>query len=142
VQRMDQPSAKPRGKALLFAAAFYIVAGLYLLVLTLGANADLWVLSVLSIASILAGAGLFMLKRWGFWFAIAVFPLLVVVAASTLSTSMSLPVESADAVAVLFNVSMGIVVLLSFVSVIIVLDNRSRFEKRASEPSQAEAKRG
>lgn len=139
---MEQPSGKPRGKALLFAAAFYIVTGLCLLVLTLGANADLWVLSALSIVSILVGAGLFMLKRWGFWLAIAVFPLLIVVAASTLSTSMSLPVENADAVALLFNVSMGIVVLLSFVSVIIVLDNRSRFEKRASEPSQAEAKRG
>lgn len=142
MQNMDKEPGKPRGKALSLAVAFYVIAGLYLLVLTLGANAALWVLSILSIASILAGAGLFMLRRWGFWLAIAVCPLLVVVAASTLSTSVSLPVENADAVALLFNVSMGIVVLLSFVSVIIVLDNRSRFEKRASEPSQAEAKRG
>ena len=142
MQRMEQPPGKPRGKALLFAAAFYIIAGSYLLILTLGANADLWTLSVLSIASVLAGAGLFMLRRWSFWLAIAVFPLLVVVAASTLSTSMSLPVKNADAVALLFNASMGILVLLSFVSVIIVLDNRSRFEKRAAEPSKAEPKRG
>jgi len=142
VQNMDEEPGKPRGKALSLAVAFYVVAGLYLLVLTWGTNADLWVLSVLSIASVLAGAGLFMLRRWSVWLAIAVCPLLVVVAASTLSTSVRLPVENADAVALLFNVSMGVLILMSFVSVIIVLDNRSRFEKRAVEPSQAEAKRG
>lgn len=139
---MDREPGKPHGKALSLAAAFYVVAGLYLLVLTLGANADLWVLIILSIASILAGVGLFILGRWSVWLAIALCPLLIVVAASTLSTSVSLPVEKADALALLFNVSMGILILMSFVSAIIVLDNRSRFEKRAPKPSQAEAKRG
>jgi len=134
VHKMSESSGKSRSRYLLFAAGFYVAVGLYLIAFSLGSSTDLPSLIVLAVASILGGAGLYMLKRWGFWLAIAVFPLLATVAASTLSFSIGIPSESTGARAMLFDVSLGIVLILSFVSVLIVLDNRSSFKKGSSEP--------
>jgi hypothetical protein len=131
---MSESSGKSRSRPLLFAAGFYVAVGLYLIAFSLSSSTDLLSLIVLAVASILGGTGLYMLKRWGFWLAIAVFPLLATVAVSTLSFSIGIPSESIGAGAILFDVSLGIVLILSFVSVLIVLDSRSSFKKGSSEP--------
>jgi len=91
-------------------------------------DTDLLSLSALAVASVVAGVGLYMLKRWGFWLSIVVFPLLATVSGSTLLFSMSVPVENAGLEATLFDLSLGVILLFSFVSVLIVLDNRSNFK--------------
>ena len=87
MSNMGETMKTNRGITLLFASCFYIVVGIYLLIFSLGRAVDLWILIILNIASIIAGVGLFMLKRWSFWLAIAVSPLLITVAASTLAFS-------------------------------------------------------
>jgi len=126
VSGMSEASTKP-SRPLLFAAGFYVAASLYLLAFTLS-DTDLLSLSALAVASVVAGVGLYMLKRWGFWLSIVVFPLLATVSGSTLLFSMSVPVENAGLEATLFDLSLGVILLFSFVSVLIVLDNRSNFK--------------
>ncbi|MEM2942603.1 MAG: hypothetical protein QXT81_04185, partial [Candidatus Bathyarchaeia archaeon] len=60
---MEREPGRNRIRALLVPSVFYVAAGLYLLALTIGSVAELWILVCLSVASIVAGAGLFMLKR-------------------------------------------------------------------------------
>ncbi|MEM4250969.1 MAG: hypothetical protein QW828_03980, partial [Candidatus Bathyarchaeia archaeon] len=131
---MEREPGRNRIRALLVPSVFYVAAGLYLLALTIGSVAELWILVCLSVASIVAGAGLFMLKRWGFWLAVWVFPLLFVVAASTLTLSAGLPAEDSGLSELLFEASMAGVAALSLLSVIILVEKRSSFRMSVSQP--------
>jgi hypothetical protein len=138
---MSEPS-KPRNRSLSFASVFYIIAGLYVLALASTSLADLWSLIVLSIVTILAGAGIYLLKRWSYWLAIAVFPLVVTVAGSTLSFSTKVPMSDGGPEMMLLNVSLGLVVLLFFVCVAIILGNRGSFGKSTPETPESKPHRG
>lgn len=131
---MSKDLAKTRSRGLLFAAGFYVAAGLYLLAFTLTPNMNLLMLLLLGVASVLAGLGLYMLKRWAFWLAIAVFPLLATFAISTLLFSMSIPSEEASLMATLLNTSLAALGALSFLAFFAVLDNRARSSKSVNEP--------
>jgi hypothetical protein len=139
---MELDPGRTRSRALLVPAVFYVAAGLYLLALTMESVVELWILGCLSAASIIAGAGLFMLKRWGFWLAVWVFPLLFAVAASTLMLSAGLPVENPGLSELLFEASMAGVAALSFLSVIILIEKRGSFRELVPQPPQAEPKGG
>ena len=130
---MSKDLAKTRSRGLLFAAGFYVAAGLYLLAFTLTPNMNLLMLLLLGVASVLAGLGLYMLKRWAFWLAIAVFPLLATFALSTLLFSMSIPSEEASLMATLLNTSLAALGALSFLAFFAVLDNRARSSKSVNE---------
>ena len=137
---MSESSVKPRSLSLLIAAAYYVVSGIYLLALTLTSGLTLYNLILLSVASVLAGAGLYLLRRWGYWLAIIVFPLMATVAASTLYFSLNVPTKDSALEETLFDFSLAVLLLLSFVSVLIVLDSRSSFKKASPQPSQTEPK--
>ena len=131
---MSKDLAKTRSRGLLFAAGFYVAAGSYLLAFTLTPNMNLLMLLLLGVASVLAGLGLYMLKRWAFWLAIAVFPLLATFALSTLLFSISIPSEKASLMATLLNTSLAALGALSFLAFFAVLDNRARSSKSVNEP--------
>ena len=130
---MSKDLAKTRSRGLLFAAGFYVAAGLYLLAFALTPNMNLLILPLLGVASVLAGLGLYMLKRWAFWLAIAVFPLLATFALSTLLFSISIPSEKASLMATLLNTSLAALGALSFFAIFAVLDNRARSSKSVNE---------
>ena len=130
---MSKDLAKTRSRGLLFAAGFYVAAGLYLLAFALTPNMNLLILSLLGVASVLAGLGLYMLKRWAFWLAIAVFPLLATFALSTLLFSISIPSEKASLMTTLLNTSLAALGGLSFFAIFAVLDNRARSSKSVHE---------
>ena len=132
---------KSQSRPLLFAAGFYIASGLYLLAFTLTSLKDLWSLTALSIVSILAGVGLYLMRRWSFWLAIILFPLLATVAASTLVFSMSIPSKDGSVATTLFNISLGLLLFFSFVSVIIVGANRNSLGESPPESSQTKPTR-
>ncbi len=139
---MSGPLAKTRSRSLSFASGFYIAAGLYTLAFALISITDLWSLVVLSIVTILAGAGIYFLKRWSFWLAIAVFPLMMTVAASTLAFSIKVPMRDAGLETALLNLSLGSILLLFIVSLAIVLGNRNSFGKGPSESPESKPGRG
>lgn len=130
---MSKDLAKTRSRGLLFAGGFYVAAGVYLLAFTLTPNMNLLILPLLGVASVLAGLGLYMLKRWAFWLAIAVFPLLATFALSTLLFSINIPSEEASLMATLLNTSLAALGVLSFFAIFAVLDNRARSSKSVNE---------
>jgi len=130
---MSKDLAKTRSRGLLFAAGFYVAAGVYLLAFALTPNMNLLILPLLGVASVLAGLGVYMLKRWAFWLAIAVFPLLATFALSTLLFSISIPSEKASLMATLLNTSLAALGVLSFFAFFAVLDNRARSSKSVHE---------
>lgn len=130
---MSKDLAKTRSRGLLFAAGFYVAAGVYLLAFALTPNMNLLILPLLGVASVLAGLGVYMLKRWAFWLAIAVFPLLATFALSTLLFSISIPSEKASLMATLLNTSLAALGGLSFFAFFAVLDNRARSSKSVHE---------
>jgi hypothetical protein len=73
------------------------------------------------------------LKRWAFWLAIAVFPLLATFAISTLLFSITIPSEKASLMATLLNASLAALGVLSFFAFLAVLDNRARPSKSVNE---------
>jgi hypothetical membrane protein len=136
VSNMGETTKTNRGKILLFASCFYIVVGIYLLIFSLGRTVDLWILIILNIASIIAGIGLFMLKRWSFWLAIAVSPLLITVAASTLAFSTGIPTVDV-AMQETFEASMAIIIVLTIISFLIVLTNSDKLGKASYKSSES-----
>jgi hypothetical protein len=136
---MGETTKTDRGITLLFASCFYIAVGIYLLIFSLGRAVDLWILIVLNIASIIAGIGLFMLKRWSFWLAIAVSPLLITVAASTLAFSTGIPTADIAMQATLFDASLAIIIVLTLFSFLIVLASSDKLGKSSLKSSDSES---
>ena len=139
MSNMGETTKTNRGITLLFASCFYIVVGIYLLIFSLGRAVDLWILIILNIASIIAGVGLFMLKRWSFWLAIAVSPLLITVAASTLAFSTDIPTADIAMQGTLFDVSLALIITLTIISFLIVLANNDKLGKGSLKSSDSES---
>jgi hypothetical protein len=135
---MGETMKTNRGITLLFASCFYIAVGIYLSIFSLGRAVDLWILIILNIASIIAGVGLFMLKRWSFWLAIAVSPLLITVAASTLAFSTGIPTADIAMQGTLFEGSMVIIIVLTIMAFLIVLVNSDKLGKASHKSSESE----
>ena len=138
VSNMGETTKANRGITLLFTIAVYIVAGIFLLVFSIGRAADLWILVALGIASIIAGIGLFMLKRWSFWLALIVSPLLVTVAASTLAFSMGIPTINIPMQGTVFEFSLAIIIALAVISFLIVLINSDKLGESSLKSSKTE----
>ena len=139
MSNMGEISKTKRGLLLIFASIFYIVAGIYFLIFSLDRAIELWTLAILSIASIIAGIGLYMLKRWSFWLAIAVSPLLITVAASTLAFSIGIPTADAVMQGILFEASLTIIIVLTVISFLIVLANNDKLRKGSLKPSESKS---
>ena len=135
---MDETMKSNRGITLLFASSVYIIVGIYLLIFMMGRAVDLWSLIILNIASIVTGIGLFMLKRWSFWLALIVSPLLITIAASTLSFSMGITTANIPIQGILFEASLGIIIALNVISFLIVLANRDKLRKVTLKSSNSD----
>ena len=138
MSNMGETTKTNRGITLPFASCVYIVIGIYLLIFSIERAFDLWILIILNLASIIAGIGLFMLKRWSFWLALIVSPLLITVAASTLSFSMGIPTTNIPMQGTLFEASLGIIIALTIISLLIVLVNSDKLRKVTLKSSKSE----
>lgn len=139
MSNMGETTKTNRGITLLFASCVYIAVGIYLLIFSIGSAVDLWILIILNMASIIAGVGLFMLKRWSFWLAIAVSPLLITVAASTLAFSTDIPTADIAMQGTLFEVSLALIIVLTIMSCLIVLVNSDKLRKASHKSSESES---
>ncbi|WP_455369970.1 hypothetical protein [[Eubacterium] cellulosolvens] len=136
---MGETTKTNRGITLFFASCVYIAIGIYLLIFSIEHAVELWSLIILYIASILAGIGLFMLRRWSFWLALIVSPLLITVAASTLSFSMGIPSTNIPIQGTLFEVTLGVIIALAIISFLIVLANSDKLRKVTLKSSKSES---
>lgn len=138
MSNMNEIPKTNRGLPLIFASCFYIAVGIYLSIFSLERAVDLWTLIILNIASIIAGVGLYMLKRWSFWLAITVSPLLITVAASTLAFSTGIPTTNIAMQGTLFEASLAIIIVLTIISFLIVLVNSDKLRKASHKSSESE----
>lgn len=138
MSNMSEIPKPNRGLPLIFASCFYIAVGIYLSIFLLERAIEFWTLILLNIASIIAGISLYMLKRWSFWLAIAVSPLLITVSASTLTFSTSIPTSDIAMQGSLFEASLAIIIVLTIISFLIVLSNSDRLRKAFHKSSESE----
>ena len=138
MSNMSEIPKPNRGLPLIFASCFYIAVGIYLSIFSLEHAIEFWSLILLNIASIIAGIGLYMLKRWSFWLAIAVSPLLITVSASTLAFSTSIPTADIAMQGSLFEASLAIIIVLTIISFLIVLSNSDKLRKAFHKSSESE----
>lgn len=138
MSNMSEIPKPNRGLPLIFASCFYIAVGIYLSIFLLERAIEFWTLILLNIASIIAGISLYMLKRWSFWLAIAVSPLLITVAASTRTFSTSIPTSDIAMQGSLFEASLAIIIVLTIISFLIVLSNSDKLRKAFHKSSESE----
>lgn len=138
MSNMSEIPKPNRGLPLIFASCFYIAVGIYLSIFSLERAIEFWTLILLNIASIIAGIGLYMLKRWSFWLAIAVSPLLITVSASTLAFSTRIPTADIAMQGSLFEASLAIIIVLTIISFLIVLSNSDKLRKAFHKSSESE----
>jgi hypothetical protein len=123
---MGGEESKPRIRVAAAATA-YILIGLYFLVFSIP-DFNLALLSIIGLGSVIAGLGLYMFKRWGFWLASAVFPLLATASISTLIFSLKIPVQDSTFTPIILDTSLAIVFILSIVSFLTVISVRNSFK--------------
>ncbi|WP_455278399.1 hypothetical protein [[Eubacterium] cellulosolvens] len=136
---MSEITKTNRGLPLIIASCFYIAVGVYLLIFSLERAIELWTLVILNVASIIAGIGIYLLKRWSFWLAIVVSPLLITVAASTLAFSTGIPAADTVMQGILFEASLTIIIVLTVISFLIVLVNNDKLRKGSFKSSDSKS---
>jgi len=113
---------------LLVASAIFIALGVYGLVFSALYDLGLIPLIALSLASIAAGLGALLGRRFTLWLALVLFPLGVVQALSTLSYSITLSGWYTNEAVAAFNASLILYIVGLTLSVLLVLDRRSQLK--------------
>jgi len=113
---------------LLVAFAIFIALGAYGLVFSALCDLGLIPLIALSLASIAAGLGALLGRRFTLWLALVLFPLGVVQALSTLSYSITLSGWYTNEAVAAFNASLILYMLGLTLSVLLVVDRRSQLK--------------
>jgi uncharacterized protein (DUF983 family) len=66
------------------AAIFYVLLGVYMLAFPVAFDPSTYPLYIIGVLSIVAGAGTILMKKWGLWIAVLVFPVMLVLSIVTL----------------------------------------------------------
>lgn len=123
---MGGEESKPRIRVAAAATA-YILIGLYFLAFSIP-DLNLALISIMGLGSVIAGSGLYMFKRWGFWLASAIFPLLATASISTLIFSLKIPVQDSPLTPIILDASLAIIFVLSIVSFLTIVSVRGSFK--------------
>jgi len=121
-------SERTQATGLLVASAIFIALGAYGLVFSALYDLGLIPLIALSLASIAAGLGAYFARRFALWLALLLFPLGLVEALSTLSYSVTVSGWYTNNAVVAFNASLILYILGLVVSLLLVVDKRSRLK--------------
>ncbi len=110
------------------AFGIYLAVAIYGLVFPLVFDRTLFVLLILAVASLATAAGLFLMKRLGFWIGLVTFPLLLLEMAFALYNSLiSAGLASAWQVA-LFNASLVAIIIGLVLALLLIIDKRKELE--------------
>ncbi|MGQ9639211.1 MAG: hypothetical protein ACUVUB_01975 [Candidatus Bathyarchaeia archaeon] len=109
------------------AAAAYILVGAYFIAFSIP-DLNLLLLLIIGLGSIITGLGLYMFKRWGFWLASALFPLLATASLSTLIFSLKIPVQDSTFTSLILDLSLTVMFILTVASFLTVLSVRDDFK--------------
>ena len=111
-----------------FSLVYFAIAGVYAFFFAVMFDVSLVPAYIIGVVSLAVAAGLFLMKRWAVWLCAAAFPLILLASISPLYFSVSLAGWSPDWETGLFQASLILYGVFSFVSLMLVLDKRKEFK--------------
>jgi hypothetical protein len=112
-----------------FSSFFYAASGLYYLIYPLIVqDTTLYPLYVIGALSIVGSVGIMRVTRWGLWVGLALFPLQIVAPAFALMTALQYPGVASSSTALVFIVSLVILMFFASLTFLTVLDKRRSFK--------------
>ena len=118
-----------RPVGLSFSSFFYAASGLYYLIYPLIVqDTTLYPLYVIGALSIVGSVGIMRVTRWGLWVGLSLFPLQIVAPAFALMTALQYPGVASSSTALVFIVSLVILMFFASLTFLTVLDKRRSFK--------------
>jgi len=116
-----------RSFEVLFSSAFYILAGIYMVIFPILFERFLFPLYFIAGACVIAGVGIFLMWRWAFWLALIAIPAVVTTVGSVLVYSISNFGLNPDWSTALFNTINALYLALTAIALLFLLDKRKEF---------------
>jgi len=111
-----------------FPAIFYLLFGIYLIVFPILFDTQLFAIILLSSFCIIAGFGLFLLKRWSLWLALVLSPCIIVSAGFAFSCSRNYVGFIPNIQTGVFHVTLILWMILTPISILFLIDKRKTFK--------------
>ena len=116
-----------RSFEVLFSSAFYILAGIYMVIFPILFERFLFPLYFIAGACVIAGVGIFLMWRWAFWLALIAIPAVVTTVGSVLVYSISNFGLNPDWSTALFNTINALYLALTAIALLFLLGKRKEF---------------
>jgi hypothetical protein len=110
------------------AAIFYILLGIYTLAFPVAFDPAAYPFYIIGVLSIVAGAGAILVKKWGLWIAVLLFPVMLVLSIVTLYYSASVVGFYPDWQATLFHLSLIGYLVLAVLAFLLIVDKKREFK--------------
>ena len=125
---IDKKTLKMRTSlGILFPAIFYLLVGIYMIMFPILFDILLFAIIILSSFCIITGIGLFLLKRWSLWLALALSPYIIVSAWITLSCSRNLVGFIPNVQTGVFHTTLILWIILAPISILFLIGKRKAF---------------
>ncbi|HZD13514.1 MAG TPA: hypothetical protein VE177_08370 [Candidatus Binatus sp.] len=117
-----------------FASIFYIISGVYYVVIQPVLTQDLSAIHLyaIGILSILAGFLLLRVNKWGFWLGLLLFPVQIVTSAFGFEAEFVVAGGLTSPLDILFLASLIVLIFFASVTFLVLLDQRKNFESLTS----------
>lgn len=109
-------------------AIIFLLAGIYFIIFPILYDMSLHNLIILSSLSIISSVGLFLIRKWGLWLALALSPFIVVTVWSTFIFSRDIAGFTPNIHTEIFHITLIAWIILILVSCILLLSNRKVFK--------------
>jgi len=111
-----------------FTSAFHILAGIYMAIFPVLYERFLFPLYFMAGACVVAGVGIFLMRRWAFWLALIAIPAVVTTFSSVLLYSISSFGFNPDWSTALFNMINALYLVFTAIALLLLLDKRKEFK--------------
>jgi len=122
-----EPKRLDRSFGVLFSSAFYILAGIYIVIFPILYERFLFPLYFIAGACVIAGVGIFSMWRWAFWLALIAIPAVVTTFVSVLLYSISNFGFNPDWSTGLFNTINALYLVFTAIALLLLMDKRKEF---------------
>jgi len=110
-----------------FSSAFYILAGIYIVIFPILYERFLFPFYFIAGACVIAGVGIFLMWRWAFWLALIAIPAVVTTFVSVLLYSISNFGFNPDWSTALFNMINALYLVFTAIALLLLMDKRKEF---------------
>lgn len=124
---MNRIKLSSLGYRIILPSILFFLLGIYMIIYPILFDQSLYWIIILSILCIVSSIGLFLLKRWGLWLAIIIFPFIIVTLLAALELSINLVGFAPNVQTQIFNLSFILFAIFSLFSILTLIDSRKKF---------------